>query len=226
MSFQQTLGLEMALPSGFPQFTTVFPLAEDQVTSSQIRILVVDHHPLMQEGLAAVIASQMDMALVGQASDCKDAVQQFRKLRPDITLMALRLPDMSGIEALIAIRSQFSGARVIMMATFEGDGPVLRALEAGASSCIFKDMPPDEIVDIVRQVHAGKRRLPEITARIMERRGDHEVTDREALVSQRISGGNRNRDIAYKLFIAEQTVRLHMKHAVNRLAACDRTESH
>jgi len=166
-------------------------------TSAQIRILTVDDHPLLLEGLAAIIQNQPDMVLVGQASNCRDAIQQFRKLRPDVTLMDLRLPDMCGIDGMIAIQTQFPEARIIMMTTFEGDGPVQRALEAGARSYILKNMPPREIVDAIRQVHAGKKRVPaEIAAQIAEHVGDEKLTDREVDVLRQAAGGNRNRDIA------------------------------
>lgn len=195
-------------------------------TSTPIRILTVDDHPLLLEGLATVIESQPDMLLVGQACNCREAIQQFRKLRPDVTLMDLRLPDMSGIDALIAIQAQFPGSRIIIMTTFEGDGPVQRALEAGAHSYILKSMPPREIVDTIRQVHTGKKRVPsEIAAKIGEHIGDEKLTERELDILRQTAGGNRNRDIANKLFIAEETVKAHMKHILEKLEACDRTEA-
>jgi len=195
-------------------------------TSAQIRILTVDDHPLLLEGLAAIIQNQPDMVLVGQASNCRDAIQQFRKLRPDVRLMDLRLPDMCGIDGMIAIQTQFPEARIIMMTTFEGDGPVQRALEAGARSYILKNMPPREIVDAIRQVHAGKKRVPaEIAAQIAEHVGDEKLTDREVDVLRQAAGGNRNRDIAYKLLIAEETVKAHIKHIMEKLSASDRTQA-
>jgi len=195
-------------------------------TSAQIRILTVDDHPLLLEGLAAIIQNQPDMVLVGQASNCRDAIQQFRKLRPDVTLMDLRLPDMCGIDGMIAIQTQFPEARIIMMTTFEGDGPVQRALEAGARSYILKTMQPREIVDAIRQVHAGKKRVPaEIAAQIAEHVGDEKLTDREVDVLRQAAGGNRNRDIAYKLLIAEETVKAHIKHIMEKLSASDRTQA-
>ncbi len=140
--------------------------------------------------------------------------------------MNLRLPDMSGIDALIAIRAQFPGSRIIIMTTFEGDRPVQRALEAGAHSYILKSMPPREIVDTIRQVHAGKKRGPsEIAAKIGEHIGDEKLTERELDILRQTAGGNRNRDIANRLFIAEETVKAHMKHILEKLQACDRTEA-
>lgn len=195
-------------------------------TPAQIRILTVDDHPLLLEGLAAVIQSQPDMVLVGQASNSHEAIQQFRRLRPDVTLMDVRLPDVSGIDAMIAIQSQFPHARVIMMTTFEGDGPIQQALQAGARSYILKNMPPREISDIIRQVNAGNRRLPaEIAARMAEHLGEERLSDREVDVLRHSAGGNRNRDIAHLLFIAEETVKAHMKHIMEKLGAIDRTQA-
>jgi DNA-binding NarL/FixJ family response regulator len=195
-------------------------------TSAPIRVLTVDDHPLLLEGLATVIDSQMDMVLVGQACNCRDAIQKYRELQPDVTLMDLRLPDMSGIDALTAIQSQFPGARIIMMTTFEGDGPMEKALAAGARSYILKTMPPREMLDTIRQVHAGKKRLPEeICAKVAEHVGNESLTQREVDVLQQTVNGSRNRDIAYKLFIAEETVKGHMKHIMRKLEACDRTDA-
>jgi DNA-binding NarL/FixJ family response regulator len=195
-------------------------------THSPIRVLTVDHHPLLLEGLATVINHQPDMVLVGRASNSRDAIQQFQELRPDVTLMELHLPDTNGIDALATIRSQFPEARIVMMATFGGDGPVERALEAGARSYIFKNMTPREIVDVIRQVHAGKKCLSaEIATKIAEHVGDEKLTNREVTILQQVAGGNRNRDIAGKLFIAEETVKGHLKNILKKLAACDRTEA-
>jgi DNA-binding NarL/FixJ family response regulator len=129
-------------------------------TTTPIRVLTVDRHPLLLEGLAAVIANEPDMVLVGQASNCRDAIRQFREQTPDITLMDLRLPDMSGVDAMIALQTQFPGARVIVMTTFEGDDPVQPALQAGACSYILKNMPPKEIAQVIRQARAAGPCIP------------------------------------------------------------------
>ena len=193
-------------------------------TSTRIRVMTVDDHPLLLEGLGIVIRTQPDMSLVGQASTCRDAIQQFSKLRPDVTLMDLRLPDMSGIDGMIAIQAQFPHARIIIMTTFEGDAPVGRALKAGAHSYIFKSMPPAGIIEAIRQVHAGKKRVPEeIAAKIVEHLGDEKLTDREVAVLQQAALGHRNRDIGEKLFISEATVKVHMKRIMEKLCARDRT---
>jgi len=195
-------------------------------TPDQIRILTVDHHPLLLEGLAAVIRSQPDMVLIGQASSCRDAIQKFHDLQPDITLMDLRLPDIDGVDALIAIQTQFPEARIIVMTTFEGDGPVQRALQAGARSYIRKNMAPREIVDAIRQVHAGEKRAPaKLAANVAEPLREEGLTDLEVDVLRHTAGGNRTREIADKLFIAEETVKAHMKHVLEKLGASDHSHA-
>ncbi len=191
-----------------------------------IRVLGVDDHPLLREGISAIINSQADMSLVAEASSGADAVQKFRDCRPDVTLMDLRLPDVSGIDAMIAIRTEFPEARVIMLTTFEGDVEIQRALEAGARGYMLKSTPPKELVDVIRQVHAGKKRVPvEVAASLAEHMSDEALTTREVEVLRHVAGGNRNRDIAEKLFIAEETVKAHMKHIMEKLGATDRTQA-
>src|SRR6202166_4051155 len=192
----------------------------------RIRVLSVDDHPLLREGLAAIINNQPDMVLVAQASNALEALQQFRKHQPDVTLMDLRLPDKSGIDALKAIRLEFHEARVIMLTTFEGDVEIHRALEAGARGYLLKSMPPKELVEVIRQVHAGKKRVPpEVAAHLAEHLSDEALTPREIDVLRHIGGGNRNRDIADRLFISEETVKVHMKHIMEKLGASDRTQA-
>jgi len=186
----------------------------------------VDDHPLLHEGLATVIRSQPDLSLVAEASNGREALQRFREHHPDVTLMDLRLPDMSGIDAMIAIRSEFPDARIVILTTFAGDVEIQRALEAGARAYVLKSMPPKELVEVIRQVHAGKKRIPaEIAAHLAEHYSDEPLTGREVEVLREIAGGNRNRDIGDKLFITEETVKVHIKHIMEKLGASDRTQA-
>jgi len=192
----------------------------------KIRVFSVDDHPLVHEGIATVIRNQPDMSLVAEAFNGRDGLQAFRQHKPDVTLMDLRLPDMSGIDALMAIRSEFPEARIIMLTTFAGDVEIQRALEAGARAYVLKSMPPKELVEVIRQVHAGKKRIPaEIAAHLAEHYSDEALTEREIEVLKQIAGGNRNRDIAEKLFISEETVKVHIKHLMEKLGASDRTQA-
>jgi DNA-binding NarL/FixJ family response regulator len=193
---------------------------------SRIRVFSVDDHPLLREGIAAIINNQQDMQVIAQAANGQDAIQHFKKHQPDVTLMDLRLPDMSGIDAMVAIRAEFPEARIILLTTFEGDAEIKRALEAGARGYLLKSMPPKELVEAIRQVHAGKKRIPpQLAAQLAEHMSDEALTTREIEVLAQIAGGNRNRDIAEQLFISEETVKVHIKHIMEKLGASDRTQA-
>jgi DNA-binding NarL/FixJ family response regulator len=190
----------------------------------RIRVFSVDDHPLLREGIAAIINSQADMTMVAQAATGRDAILLFRQHRPDVTLMDLRLPDLSGIDALSAIVSEFPAARVVMLTTFEGDVEIQRALAAGARGYLLKNSRPNDLVEAVRQVHAGRKRIPhEVAAQLAEHIADERLTEREVVVLQHVAGGNRNRDVAELLSISEETVKVHMKHIMEKLGASDRT---
>jgi len=193
---------------------------------SQIRVLSVDDHPLLRQGIGAIINNESDMLLVAEAASGGEGIQKFREHQPDVTLMDLRLPDMSGIDTMIAIRTEFPDARVIMLTTFEGDVEVQRALGAGARGYMLKSMPPKDLVEVIRQVHAGKKRVPaELAAQLAEHLSDEALTEREVDVLRHVAGGNRNRDIAERLFISEETVKVHVKHIMEKLGANDRTQA-
>lgn len=192
----------------------------------KISVLTVDDHPLLHEGLATILRNQPDLVLLAQASSGREAVQRFREHGPDVTLMDLRLPDMSGIDAMIAIRSEFPDARIVILTTFSGDAEIQRALEAGARGYVLKSMPPKDLVEVIRQVHAGKKRIPaDIAAHLAEHYSEEALTAREIEVLQQVAGGNRNRDIADNLFITEETVKVHIKHIMEKLGASDRTQA-
>lgn len=194
--------------------------------SIPIRIFSVDDHPLLREGIAALVNNQPDMTIAGEAATGAEALQLFKRLQPDVTLLDLRLPDMSGIDTLIAIRTEFPEARIIMLTTFEGDVEIHRALQAGARGYLLKNMPPSELLDVIRQVHAGKKRIPPaIASQLAEHMSDETLTEREVEVLREVAGGNKNRDIANKLFISEETVKVHIKHIMEKLGASDRTQA-
>jgi DNA-binding NarL/FixJ family response regulator len=195
-------------------------------TSAGIRVLSIDDHPLFREGIGAIINCQSDMSLVGAASNGQEGIEAFRALRPDVTLMDLRLPDLGGIDAMIAIRSEFAGARVIVLTTFECDVEIQRALKAGARGYLLKSMPAQQMLEMIRQVHDGKKCVPpEIAVGLAEHLADQTLSEREVEVLRHLVAGGRNRDIAARLFITEETVKVHLKHIMGKLRASDRTQS-
>jgi DNA-binding NarL/FixJ family response regulator len=192
----------------------------------KIRVFSVDDHPLLREGIAAIIDNQPDMSMVAQAASGAEAIQLFRQHQPDVTLMDLRLPDISGIDAVVAIRAEFPEARIIMLTTFEGDVEIQRSLKAGARGYMLKSTPPKDLVEMIRHVHVGKKGIPQqIAAHLAEHFSDEALTEREIDVLSHIAGGNRNRDIAVRLFISEETVKVHIKHIMEKLGASDRTQA-
>ena len=197
-----------------------------RVDPSTIRILSVDDHPLLREGVAALVASQSDMKLVAEASTGREALEQFRKHRPDLTLMDLEMPDMNGIEAMIAICAEFPEARIIVLTTYKGDVQVLRALKAGARAYLLKGLLRKELLETIRAVHAGKKRIsPEVAAQLADHVADDTLTAREIEVLRLIAAGDANKLIAGQLSITEETVKSHVGNILSKLGASDRTHA-
>jgi DNA-binding NarL/FixJ family response regulator len=193
---------------------------------NKIRILTVDDHPLLREGIAALIECQEDMVLVGEAANGREAIECFRLHRPDVTLMDLQMPEMGGIDAILAIRGEFSNARIVVLTTFQGDVQAVRALKAGASGYLLKNMLRKELVDTIRLVHAGRRRIPpEVAAELADHAVDDALTAREIDVLTRVAKGNSNKIIASQMEISEATVKYHLKSVLSKLGANDRTHA-
>jgi len=193
---------------------------------SLIRVLAVDDHPMLREGIASLLGSQSDMKLVAEASTGREALEQFRKHRPDLTLMDLQMPDMDGVEAMSAICSEFPQARFIVLTTYRGDVQVLRALKAGARAYLLKSLLRKELLDTIRAVHAGQKRIPsEVAAELAEHAVEDALTTREIDVLRLIAGGNANKLIADRLAITEETVKGHVKNILSKLGASDRTHA-
>jgi DNA-binding NarL/FixJ family response regulator len=191
-----------------------------------IRILSVDDHPVLRQGVAALVAGQSDMSLVAEAANGREAIQQFRAHRPDVTLMDLQMPEMSGLDAMIAIRGEFSEARIIVLTTYTGDVQVLRALKAGARAYLLKNSLHKELLDAIRAVHAGKRSLSaEVSCQLAEHATDDALTPAEIRVLRLIAEGNANKEIAAQLSVSEETVKGQVRNILSKLGANDRTHA-
>jgi DNA-binding NarL/FixJ family response regulator len=194
--------------------------------SGIIRILTADDHQLMREGIVAVLETQNDMRVVGQAASGREAIETFRRVRPDVTLMDLRMPDMSGIEAIAAIRTEFTNARIVVLTTYTGDVQAVAALRAGAAGYLLKSLVRKELIETVRTVHAGRRCVPvEIASEIAVHAADDVLTEREVEVLRRVAAGKSNKLVAAELNISEGTVKNHMKRILPKLDASDRTHA-
>lgn len=195
-------------------------------THNLIRILTVDDHPLLRKGIAALVNAEPDLKLVAEASNGKEAIEAFRSHQPDVTLMDLQMPGVDGLEAICAIRSEFPDARIIVLTTYTGDMQVLRALKAGARAYILKGQVHKELLDTIRAVHAGQKRIPpEIAAELADHATDDPLTEREVDVLRLIASGNSNKQIADRLSIGEATVKSHVTNILSKLGANDRAHA-
>jgi DNA-binding NarL/FixJ family response regulator len=191
-----------------------------------IRVLSVDDHPLLREGIAAMVNAESDMKLIAEATNGRDAMEKFRLHRPDVTLMDLQMPALSGIDAIIGIRSEFPNARIIVLTTYAGDVQVVRALKAGARGYILKAHVRRELLDTIRAVHAGQKRIPpEVASELAEHAADEDLTSRELDVLRLIAAGNANKEIGGQLSITEETVKSHVTNILSKLGANDRTHA-
>ena len=196
------------------------------MSSQPIRVLAVDDHSLLREGIATLLAAQPDMKLVAEAANGREAIEQYRIHRPDVTLMDLQMPEMNGVDAIMAICSEFPRARIIVLTTYTGDVQVLRALKAGARGYLLKNLLRKELLDTIRLVHAGHKRIPPAIANeLAEHATDENLSEREIEVLRMVAGGNANKEIGARLDITEETVKGHLKNIMAKLGANDRTHA-
>jgi DNA-binding NarL/FixJ family response regulator len=194
--------------------------------TKQITVLAVDDHPLLRQGIAALIADERDMKLVAEATNGREAVQQFRTHRPDVTLMDLQMPEMNGLDAMLAIRGEFPDARVIVLTTYTGDAQARRALQAGARAYLLKNSLHKELLDTIRAVHAGRKNLsPEVSFELAEHAAEETLSPLEVRVLRLIADGNSNKDIAKVLSVTEDSVKGHVRNILAKLGASDRTQA-
>jgi DNA-binding NarL/FixJ family response regulator len=192
----------------------------------QIKILTVDDHPLLRQGIAGVIQGEKDMSIVGEAANGREAIEMFRSRRPDVTLMDLQMPDVNGIDAIVAIRQEHPQAKIIVLTTYEGDALARRALKAGVAGYILKDMIRTELLEAIRSVHVGKRYIPQrIAVELAEHYAEDDLSDREIEVLREVARGVSNKIIASRLSISEATVKAHMQNILLKLGASDRTHA-
>jgi DNA-binding NarL/FixJ family response regulator len=192
----------------------------------KIRILCVDDHAVVRDGIESILNLQADMALAASAATGREALEQYRRIRPDITLMDLRLADMSGFDAIRAIRREFPSAKVVVLSSYEGDADIREAMDAGAQGYVAKGMVREELLDVIRTVYAGKRRIPTALAQTLaEHVSDDQLSPRELEVLRFVSAGKRNKEIAAELNVAEDTVKMHVRNLLSKLGASDRTEA-
>jgi DNA-binding NarL/FixJ family response regulator len=199
---------------------------DESTGSRRISVLLADDHPMLREGIVAVIQGESDMAVVAEASNGREAVERYREFRPDVTLMDLLMPQMDGLAAIQAIRAEFPQARIVILTTYRGDVQALRALKAGAAGYLLKSLIRTELLEAIRVVHAGRRLIPpEIAAELAEHAAEEALSDREIKVLEFVAAGNSNRQVAAQLCVSEETVKAHMKNILSKLTANDRTHA-
>src|SRR5882757_3086518 len=216
----------MRCPAAVPVFRDFVNARNRLMSTKPIRVLAVDDHSLLRDGIAKLLAAQPDMELVGEASNGREAIEQFRLHKPDVILMDLQMPEVNGVEAMIAICGEFPRARIIVLTTYTGDVQVLRALKAGARGYLLKNLLRKELLETIRSVHAGQKRIPpDVASELAEHATDESLSEREIEVLRLISGGNANKEIGAQLSITEETVKGHVKNILAKLGANDRTHA-